>query len=46
MLTCAFCFFQTANVRELLGLGPPYYFSIVPQSKSGASKYVGTHIYE
>lgn len=29
----------TANVRELLGLGPPYYFEIVPQSSTGPTKY-------
>ena len=28
-----------AGVRELLGLGPPYYFGIVPKSESGATKY-------
>jgi hypothetical protein len=30
---------KPANVRELLGLGPPYYFGIVPYSQTGATKY-------
>jgi hypothetical protein len=30
---------KPVGVRELLGLGPPYYFNIVPQSHTGATKY-------
>ena len=30
---------KPAGVRELLGLGPPYYFGIVPKSEEGATKY-------
>eukprot|EP00935_MAST-01C_sp_MAST-1C-sp1_P001573 g1573.t1 len=32
---------KPVSVRELLGLGPAYYFGIVPESKSGATKYDG-----
>ena len=30
---------KPAGVRELLGLGPPYYFKIIPASETGATKY-------
>eukprot|EP00041_Stephanoeca_diplocostata_P031138 m.963503 g.963503 ORF g.963503 m.963503 type:complete len:887 (-) comp23896_c0_seq2:3267-5927(-) len=30
---------KTANVRELLGLAPPYYFRVVPTNDSGPTKY-------
>jgi hypothetical protein len=32
---------QTADVRELLGLGPPYYFNLPPQNATGATKFDG-----
>jgi hypothetical protein len=30
---------QTVEVRELLGLSPPWYFGVVPQSEAGPTKY-------
>ena len=30
---------KPADVRELLGLGPPYYFHLAPTSTTGATKY-------
>jgi hypothetical protein len=29
----------TVDVRELLGLGPPYYFNLMPQNATGLTKY-------
>ena len=35
---------KAVSVRELLGLGPSYYFGIIPQSSTGATKYVNQFI--